>query len=100
MMKKLLRYAIVITICLVFLLGTSSFSILTCTDENTTKTLFSFTQFTPGIASVSLLGYPMTWNLSPLLSIREKLGDLAGEIPAKCVGAICSFFESVFDAFA
>ena len=99
-MKKLLRYAILITICLVFLLGTSSFSILTCTNENAPKALFSFTQIAPGVASVSLLGYPMTWDLSPLLALREKLGDLAGDIPAKCVGAICSFFETVFDAFA
>ena len=99
-MRKLLRYAILITICLILLLGTDSFSILTCTDERTPKTLFSFAQVSPGIASVSLLGHPMTWNLSPLLSLRETLGELIGKIPAKCVGAVCSFFETVFDAFA
>ena len=99
-MKKLLRYAILIVICLILLLGCETFSILTCTNTSTQRTLFSFTQNSPGLADVVLLGHPMSWNLTPFLKLRESLGTMLGDLPAKCVGAACSFFEAVIDAFA
>lgn len=99
-MKKLLRYAILITVCIVLLLGTGSFSLLAYTDTNAPKTIFSYTQTAPGFADVVLFGYHMSWNLSPFLMLRQNLGALVGELPAKCVGAVCSFFEAVIGAFA
>ena len=99
-MKKILRLSVILVICLLLLLGTTSFSIITQTDAMTPKTVFTFSQSSPGISEISVFGYQSTWDLTPLLRVRQWIADFFFRIPTQIGHAVSFVFEGIFSIFA